>query len=103
MIAGSTFAKTESASSFIDEESVCFGRAKVGAKIVFHKQTVKKGAIQPVAPVGSFPELGQMLFVCFKHIVEHCLNFVCFGSNWMDEQSLIRRLTVTVNRGFHSQ
>src|SRR5215510_5930941 len=43
-----------------------------------------------VAPavVGSIPKLGQMLFVCLQHVIEHCLNFVCLGpSGWTSSAS----------------
>jgi hypothetical protein len=44
-----------------------------------------------------------MLFVRFQQIIEHRLDLIRFGSDGMDEQSLVGSFTVTVDRGFHGQ
>src|SRR5574341_992209 len=102
MITWSAFAEPQSAARFIDDEHVSLGGAQVGTQVVAHVCKVNKGATNGVGPevVGLIPELGQMFFMCFQHIIKHCLYFIRLRSQWIYQQGLIGRLTVSMYCGF---
>jgi hypothetical protein len=44
-----------------------------------------------------------MLFVGFQQVIEHRLDLIRLGSDRVGEQCLIRRFTITVDRGLDGQ